>query len=91
MNVPATTDINSDVAHAVLALPEGEEIARTQAPPVAHHGKPRRGLLPSRTRQADIERGHDVPNESATIEAPIRGLAATKVLRANLGAGESDE
>ena len=91
VNISAPTDIDPDVAHAVLTLSEGEEIARTEVRPVAHHGEPRRGLLPSRSRHVDLERRHHVTNESATIEAAIRGLSTAKVLRANLSAGDDDE
>ena len=87
VHVPAVADVDADVAHAaLLSLSERQQSPGRRTAGVATHGEALLRLLLSGARDVQVERGHDVLDESAAIEASFRRHAAGPVPLADLRA-----
>jgi hypothetical protein len=86
VDVPTVPDVDPDVAdRAQLSGREGQEIAGAELRRIARQILADERLLSRRARDIELERRHDVPNESAAVEAALGRLATADVPAADLG------
>src|SRR5581483_4858415 len=82
----------ADVADARLAAGrECEQVAGAKERSITLDGNTRRRLHLCRSRKDHRESRHDVLNETAAVEAALRGSAAMLVASADLGAGQGND
>lgn len=85
VDVASVADVDADVADvALLRFAEGQQVTGQEPAGVPRDGEALFGLQFRRARKVDLEGGHDVLHQTATVEALVRRRAAEPVARADL-------